>query len=36
MKAFIAALVAVGVLYVVDSEYNSGRYAKAVTSMVSR
>jgi hypothetical protein len=40
MKAFTAALVAIGVLYVLDSEYNDGRYVRvikqAVTSMVSR
>ena len=38
MKTFIAALVAVAVLYVVDSEHNDGRYAqiikRAVTSLV--
>jgi hypothetical protein len=40
MKAFTTGLIAVGVLYVVDSEYNDGRYARvikqAVTNMVSR
>jgi hypothetical protein len=40
MKAFTAALVAIGILYVLDSEYNDGRYARvikrALTSMVSR
>ena len=30
MKAFIAALIAVGVLYVVDVEFNDGRYAIVV------
>ena len=39
MKVFAAALVAVAVLYVVDSEYNDGRYTqivqRAVTSLVA-
>ena len=40
MKAFAAALVTVAILYVVDTEYNDGRYTRvikqAVTSLVSR
>jgi hypothetical protein len=39
MKAFVAALVTVAVLCVVDSEYNDGRYTqvikRAVTSLVT-
>jgi len=38
MKAFIAALIAAGVLCVLDSEFNEGRYAtviqRAVTSVL--
>lgn len=38
MKAFAAALIAAGLLYVIDSEYNKGRYAavvlRAVTTVV--
>jgi hypothetical protein len=38
MKAFGAALIAVAILYVVDSQYNDGRYTQilqqAVTSML--
>ena len=30
MKAFVAALIAVGILYVVDFEYNDGRYATVI------
>lgn len=40
MKAFAAALIAAAILYVVDSQYNDGRYAlvvaQAVTSVISR
>ena len=40
MKAFVAALVAVGILYAVDREYNDGRYSsvvqQAITAMVPR
>jgi hypothetical protein len=40
MKAIAAALIAAAVLYVVDSQYNDGRYTQvveqAVTSMISR
>jgi hypothetical protein len=35
MKAFTAALIAVGILYVVDSEYNDGRYTGAIKQAVS-
>jgi hypothetical protein len=38
MKAFNAALIAIGILYVVDSEFNGGRYVavlqQAVTSVL--
>jgi hypothetical protein len=38
MKAFVAALIAAGILYLVDFEYNEGRYAaviqRAITSVV--
>jgi hypothetical protein len=38
MKAFVAALIAVGILFVIDSEYNEGRYAavvqRAITSVI--
>ena len=37
MKALVAALIAVGVLYVVDKDYNDGRYThviqRAITSV---
>jgi hypothetical protein len=40
MKGFIAACIAVGVLWVVDAEMNDGRYGnvvkKAVTSVLPR
>jgi hypothetical protein len=40
MKAFVAALVAVGILYAVDREYNDGRYSsvvqQAIAAMVPR
>ena len=40
MKAFTAALIAAGILYVVDYQYNDGRYTgvveQAVTSLVRR
>jgi hypothetical protein len=40
MKAIAAALIAAAVLYVVDSQYNDGRYTQvveqAVTSVISR
>ena len=38
MKAFVAAVIAVGILYLVDTEYNEGRYTavikQAITSVV--
>jgi hypothetical protein len=38
VKAFFAALVALAILYVFDSQYNDGRYARvleqAVTSLL--
>jgi hypothetical protein len=40
MKAFTAALIAIGVLYVVDYQYNDGRYTtviqEAITAVVRR
>jgi len=40
MKSFIAACIAIGVLWVVDAEINGGRYGdvvkKAVTSVLPR
>ena len=40
MKAFAAALIAVGILYVVDYQFNDGRYRgviqQAATSLLSR
>jgi hypothetical protein len=40
MKAFVAALVAAGILYAVDREYNDGRYSsvvrQAIAAMVPR
>jgi hypothetical protein len=35
MKTFIAALIAVGVLYVVDIEFNDGRYATVVQRAIT-
>lgn len=35
MKAFAAALVALGILYGVDSEYNDGRYAQILQQTVT-
>jgi hypothetical protein len=38
MKAFVAALIAAGILYFVDSEYNDGRYTallqRAITTVI--
>jgi hypothetical protein len=38
MKAFTAALIAIAILYLVDSQYNDGRYTQvlhqAVTSLL--
>jgi hypothetical protein len=36
MKAFSAALIAIAILYVVDSEYNDGRYTGVMNQAVSR
>lgn len=40
MKAFAAALIAAGILYTIDTEYNDARYsrivANAVSSVISR
>jgi hypothetical protein len=36
MKAFAAVLVAVAVLYAIDSEYNDARYTQVVASAVSK
>ena len=30
MKPFLAAIVAIGALYLVDSEFNDGRYSNVV------
>ena len=30
MKAFVAALIAAGILYAVDTEFNNGRYATII------
>jgi hypothetical protein len=35
MKAFVAALIAVGILYVVDLEYNDGRYATVIQRVIT-
>jgi hypothetical protein len=35
MKAFGAALIAIGILYVVDFEYNDGRYAAVIQQAVT-
>ena len=35
MKAFAATFVAVGILYVVDSEYNDGRYTQVIKHAVT-
>ena len=36
MKGFIAACIAVGVLWVVDAEMNDGRYGDVVKKAVTR
>jgi hypothetical protein len=35
MKAFAAALIAAGILYAIDTEYNDARYSRVVASAVS-
>jgi hypothetical protein len=35
MKAFVAALIAAGILYLVDSEYNDGRYTAAIKQAIT-
>jgi hypothetical protein len=35
MKAFTAAMIAIAILYVVDSEYNDSRYTGAIKQAVS-
>jgi hypothetical protein len=35
MKAFTAVLIAIAILYVVDSEYNDGRYTGVMKQAVS-
>jgi hypothetical protein len=35
MKAFIAALIAVGVLCVVDKEFNNGRYTDVIQRAIA-
>ncbi len=34
MKAFVAALVSVGILYGVDYEYNDGRYSSVIQQAI--
>jgi rhamnogalacturonyl hydrolase YesR len=40
MKVIVAALIAIGILYAVDREYNDGRYSsviqQAIAAMVPR
>ena len=36
MKAFVATLIAAGILYVVDSEYNEGRYTAVIKLAITR
>ena len=35
MKAFVAALFAVGILYAVDHEYNDGRYSSVIQRAIA-
>ena len=35
MKAFVAVSIAVGILYLVDSEYNGGRYAAVIKQAIT-
>jgi hypothetical protein len=35
MKAFVAALIAVGILYVADIEFNNGQYAEVVQRAIT-
>jgi hypothetical protein len=35
MKALVAALVAVGILYVVDLGFNDGRYAEVIQRAIT-
>ena len=35
MKAFGAALVAAAILYVVDAEYNDGRYTQVIQQVMT-
>ena len=35
MKALIATLIAVGVLYAVNSEYNDGRYSAVIQQAIT-
>ena len=35
MKAFVATLIAVGVLYAVDKVYNDGRYTDVIQRAIS-
>jgi hypothetical protein len=34
MKAFVAALIAAGILYVVDLDFNDGHYAEIIQRMI--
>lgn len=35
MKAFIAALIAAGILYIVDLDFNSGRYTQVIQRAIT-
>lgn len=35
MKAFVAALIAVGILYVVDLDFNDGQYAEIIQRTIT-
>ena len=35
MKTFVAALVAVGILYAVDYQYNDGRYSSVIQRAIA-
>ena len=36
MKAFVAASIAAGILYFVDTEYNEGRYVAVIKLAITR
>jgi hypothetical protein len=35
MKAFVAALIAAGILFAVDKDYNDGRYTEVIQRAIS-